>query len=101
MQMHGKNNQKTHYQLYESPQQYGVISGRSTVLQLITILDTCAYDIDRGHHTDVIYMDFKKAFDTVPHERLISKLNSLNISKDGKLDRGFHLKQKTKVGSKW
>ena len=65
-----------------SPKQYGFISGRSTVLQLITILDTWTYEIDRGHHTDVIYMDFKKAFDTVPHKRLISKLNSLNISKE-------------------
>ena len=51
-------------------------------LKLITILDTWTYEIDRGHHTDVIYMDFKKAFDTVPHKRLISKLNSLNISKE-------------------
>ena len=67
-----------------SPKQYGFISGRSTVLQLITILDTWSwtYEIDRGHHTDVIYMNFKKAFDTVPHKRLISKLNSLNISKE-------------------
>ena len=62
--------------------QYGFFSGRSTVLQLITILDTWTYEIDRGHHTDVIYMNFKKAFDTVPHKRLISKLNSLNISKE-------------------
>ena len=82
-----KNNQKTYYQLYEtngifSPKQCGFISGRSTVLQLITILDTWTYEIDRGHHTYVIYMDFKKAFDTVPHKRLISKLNSLNISKE-------------------
>ena len=65
-----------------SSKQYGFIYGRSTVLQLITILDTWTYEIDRGHHTNVIYMDFKKAFDIVPHKRQISKLNSLNIRKE-------------------
>ena len=85
-----------------SPKQCGFIYGRFIVLQLITILDNWTYEIDRGHHIDVIYMDFKKAFDTVPHKRLISKLKSLNISKKNcKLDRGIHLKQKTKGGSKW
>ena len=79
-----ENNQKSHYQLYErkflfSPKQYGFISGRSTVLQLITILDTWIYELDRGHHIGVIYMDFKKAFDTVPHKSLTSKLKSHKI----------------------
>ena len=32
----------------------GFISGRSTVLQVITILDTRTYAIDMGHLTDVI-----------------------------------------------
>ena len=82
--MHGKiaRNHITSYMKENgifSPKQYGFISDRSTVLQLITILDTWTYEIDKGHHTDVIYMDFKKAFDTVPHKRLISKLN---ISKE-------------------
>ena len=32
-----------------------------------------------GNYTDVIYVDFKKAFDTVPHKRLINKSDSFNI----------------------
>ena len=60
-----------------SQKQYGFISGRSTVLQLIKILDECTSEMDKGNYTDVIYMDFQKAFDTVPHKRLISKLKSL------------------------
>jgi len=36
-----------------NPKQYCFVSGRSTVLQLLTILDTLTYEIDRGHHTDV------------------------------------------------
>ena len=46
-----------------------------TVLQLIKILDGWPLEIDKGNYTDVIYMDFHKAFDTVPHKGLISKIN--------------------------
>ena len=47
-----------------SQKQYGFISGRSTVLQLIKILDEWTSEMDKGNYTDVIYMDFQKAFDT-------------------------------------
>ena len=30
--------------------------------------------LDRGESIDVVYLDFMKAFDTVPHKRVIGKL---------------------------
>ena len=54
----------------------GFISGRSTTLQLLEVLDAWAEAIDAGHSVDVIYLDFLKAFDTVPYRRLIGKLKA-------------------------
>ena len=36
--------------------------------------------LDSGAQVDAIYTDFAKAFDTVPHRRLLSKLKSYNIN---------------------
>ena len=36
--------------------------------------------IDRGYPVDVIYLDFNKAFDTVPHRRPISKQTAHGIT---------------------
>jgi len=36
--------------------------------------------LDSGAQVDVIYTDFTKAFDTVPHGRLLTKLKPYNIS---------------------
>ena len=38
--------------------------------------------LNNGNYTDVIYVDFQKAFDTAPHKRLINKLYSYNISNE-------------------
>jgi hypothetical protein len=35
--------------------------------------------IDQSQNIDVIYCDFKRAFDTVPHERLLMKLAAYGI----------------------
>lgn len=63
-----------------SDKQYGFIEGRSTVLQLIRVLDEWTEMLDNGSCVDVVYCDFMKAFDTVPHKRLVRKLNMFNIS---------------------
>ena len=57
-----------------SKSQFGFIGGRSTVLQLLTVLDRWTEILDQGGIIDVIYLDFMKAFDKVPHKRLIEKI---------------------------
>ena len=67
---------------YFSNKQYGFIKGRSTVLQLLKIMDDWTAQLDSGGQVDVIYTDFAKAFDTVPHQRLLLKIKTYNIDTD-------------------
>lgn len=61
-----------------SDRQYGFIPGRSTTLQLLSVLDQWTKILDEGE-LEVIYLDFRKAFDSVPHRRLIAKIESYGI----------------------
>jgi hypothetical protein len=62
-----------------SPKQFGFINGRSTTLQLLRVLDEWTEALDCGYEVDVAYLDYQKAFDTVPHRRLIYKLETYHI----------------------
>ena len=55
------------------------MSGRSTVTNLLAYLENMTTLVDEGHAVDVLYLDFAKAFDKVPHARLISKCQGLGI----------------------
>jgi len=57
---------------YFSNKQYGFIKGRSTVTQLINIMDKWTEYLEIGGQMDVIYIDLEKAFDKVPHQRLLA-----------------------------
>ena len=48
--------------------------GHSSESQLITIVEHLARNLDHGKQTDVLLLDFYKAFDTVPHKRLLKKI---------------------------
>ena len=60
--------------------QFGFMKGRSTVLQLFKVLDMWTAELEEGGCIDVVYTDFEKAFDKVPHKRLLSKLKSYGLS---------------------
>ena len=62
-----------------SPKQHGFICGRSTVTQLLCYLDKCVKAIVEGNVVDTVYLDFMKAFDTVPHMRLMGKLKAYGV----------------------
>ena len=40
-------------------------------------MDVWTHYIDKGDSIDTVYLDFTKAFDKVPHNRLMSKLNAI------------------------
>ena len=51
--------------------QHGFVHGRSCTTQLLEVLDKWTEAIEKGDSVDAIYLDFAKAFDTVPHQRLL------------------------------
>ena len=60
--------------------QYGFRNRRGCTLQLLKVLDDWTKAIDNGLPVDTLYLDLQKAFDSVPHQRLILKLERLGIT---------------------
>ncbi len=49
-------------------------------------MEHVAKELDKGEPVDVIYLDFQKAFDKVPHKRLLEKLRAIGIRKGEPVD---------------
>ena len=62
--------------------QHGFVPGRNCITQLLVCMEAWTKMMEDGDCFDVIYTDFSKAFDSVPHERLFLKLESLGIKGD-------------------
>ena len=84
-----------------SDSQHGFVPHRSCSTQLVHALNDWTSSSDKGFATDVIYFDFSKAFDSVPHVRLINKLKAYGV--DGPLLKWFESFswQKTMCSYKW
>ena len=63
--------------------QYGFSPRRNCKTQLLEVIESWYETIEKKGYIDVIYTDFAKAFDSVPHLRLIRKVESHGIK--GKL----------------
>uniref|UniRef100_A0A8R1DWQ6 Reverse transcriptase domain-containing protein n=1 Tax=Caenorhabditis japonica TaxID=281687 RepID=A0A8R1DWQ6_CAEJA len=60
--------------------QHGFRPKRSTVSCMLESLNDWTNSIERGSQVDVIYFDYAKAFDRVPHDLLLDKLVSIKLN---------------------
>ena len=60
--------------------QHGFMRGKSCTSNLLAFLDKVTAAVDNGEAVDVVYLDFAKAFDKVPVERLLKKVEAHGIS---------------------
>jgi len=66
-----------------SHSQHGYTKDRSCLTNLLESVEQWTQVLDNGYGVDILYLDYRKAFDSVPHQRLIHKLSTLGCQ--GKL----------------
>ena len=59
--------------------QHGLCKKHSCKTQLITTIEDMACNLSNGTQIDAVFLDFAKAFDKVPHQRLLLKLEYYGI----------------------
>jgi hypothetical protein len=73
-----KLNEELEHLLTDS--QHGFRQGLSCETQLTSTIHSIAKNSDQGYATHALILDFKKAFDKVPHRLLMEKLEKLSVS---------------------
>ena len=61
------------------PSQHGFRKNRSCLTNLLEFLQFTRTNVDSGEAVDVIFLDFQKAFDKLPHKRLLLKLKAHGV----------------------
>ena len=62
------------------PGRHGFIKNRSTTSQMLDMYSSIGKNLDAGVQTDIIFLDFSKAFDSVPHHLLLHKLQAFGLN---------------------
>ena len=60
--------------------QHGFTKGSSCLTNLLEFYEAVSDWVDEGKAVDIVYLDFKKAFDKVPHRRLLTKVGACGVA---------------------
>lgn len=71
-----------HFKQIFVPQQHGLVSGKSTVSNLLEYQLGLSSALEDRKQVDVIYTDISEAFDRLSHDFLTAKINALGIHGD-------------------
>ena len=63
-----------------APNQWGFMPGRSTTHALLSAVQDWLDEMEKGHEIATIFFDLTKAFDSVPHRQLITKLEAIGLN---------------------
>ena len=78
-----------------SNEQHGFLPGKSCATNLVESMEYITSEVDKKRPVDILYCDFSKAFDKVPHKRLLVKMESLGISAEVRLWTKEFLRDRT------
>ena len=62
-----------------NPLQHGFRPNHSCQTQLVDFIDEIQRSMNTRQQADLLFIDFSKAFDTVPHRRLLNKLKFYGV----------------------
>ena len=92
------------HKLITCTSQHGFLKARSCLTNLLCFFEEITKWVDDGSPVDVVYLDFQKAFNKVPHQRLLLKLKAHGIGNDVinyTVDSKVAYTQNTESNSRW
>ena len=60
--------------------QHGFTKSKSCLTNNLSCMESVTLNVDEGNPLDIVYLDFAKAFDKVPYERLFKKLEAHGVT---------------------